>query len=277
MKLFSLGLLILLVGYGLFTAMVYFRQDKLIFYPDIPDRTLKETPGRIGLNYQNVSMTTADNVALHGWFIPHPHEQAVVLFCHGNAGNISHRLSTIQTLHDLNLSVFIFDYRGYGKSEGKITETGSYRDAQAAWQYLTKARHYRPNQIIIWGRSLGAAIAVNLAARYKTKGIILESTFTSIPNLAADLYPLLPVRWMSRYQYNSLKSVKKINSPLLIVHSRDDEIIPYKHGKRLFEAANAPKDFLQIHGSHDAGVYDSYDLYKTKLSQFLENLKYTYP
>ena len=273
LKLFSLGVLLLSIGYGLFAAMIYLRQDKLIFYPDIPDRDLKETPERIGLDYQNVSITTADNVALHAWFIPHPHEQAVVLFCHGNAGNISHRLSTIETLHDLKLSVFLFDYRGYGKSEGKITETGSYLDAQAAWQYLTKTRHYHPDQIIIWGRSLGAAIAANLAAQYKTKGVILESTFTSIPNLAADLYPLLPVRWMSRYKYNVLKSVKAINSPLLIVHSRDDEIIPYKHGQQLFGAANAPKDFLEVHGSHDAGLYESYELYTTKLTQFLQSLK----
>jgi len=271
LKLLGLGLLLIL-GYGLFTSLVYFRQEQLIFYPDFPGRQISSTPKSIGLSYQNVSFVTEDNVQLHGWYIPHPQEKAVALFCHGNAGNISHRLQSIQTMHELGLSVFIFDYRGYGQSEGKISESGTYQDAQAAWKYLTHIRHYQAEEILVWGRSLGAAIAANLAATQQAKAVIIESSFTSVPDLAAQLYPLLPVRWISRYQYDVMKSVKNIHRPILIVHSREDEIIPFKHGKQLFEAANEPKMFLEISGSHDAGIQISRTRYTKKLFEFINSL-----
>ncbi|MDH5259642.1 MAG: alpha/beta hydrolase [Gammaproteobacteria bacterium] len=257
--------------------MVYFRQDKLIFYPNMPGRALTATPANIGLPYQVATVRTKDNVLLHSWYIPHPQEKAVVLFCHGNAGNISHRLQTIKTLHDLKLSVFIFDYRGYGESEGNVSEAGTYLDAQAAWQYLTQTRNYHPDHIILWGRSLGAAVAANLSAnlatKSKAKALILESSFTSVPDLAASIYPLLPVRLLSRYQYDVVKNIKTIHSPVLIIHSRDDEIIPFSLGKKLFDAANEPKSFLEIRGGHNEGIIVSHDVYTEKLLQFLESLK----
>jgi len=264
--------LLLILGYALLTSLIYFRQDKLIFFPDFPSREISSTPKNIGLPYQSITFTTEDNVQLHGWYIPHPQGKAVALFCHGNAGNISHRLQSIQTMHELGLSVFIFDYRGYGQSEGEISESGTYQDAQAAWNYLTHTQHYQAEEIIVWGRSLGAAIAANLAAKQQPKAVILESSFTSVPDLATQLYPLLPVRWISHYQYNVMDSVKNIRRPILIVHSRDDEIIPFKHGARLFEAANEPKEFLEIKGSHNASIDISRTRYTDKLFEFINSL-----
>jgi len=272
LKLLSQLILVLLLVYVLFSALIYFRQDSLIFYPNFPSRELTSTPSHIGLSYESISLTTEDSTILHGWFISHPQEKAVVVFFHGNAGNISHRIQTIQLMHELALSVLIFDYRGYGKSQGKVSEKGLYLDAKAAWSYLTTSMGYENNDIVIWGRSLGAAIAANLAANKQAKAVILESTFTSVPDMASQLYPFLPVRWMSRYQLNVKQSVSAINSPLLIVHSRDDEIIPFSHGEKLFEFANQPKSFLVIQGSHDAGIFVSAKAYTNKVQVFLDSL-----
>lgn len=255
---------------------IYVRQDSLIFYPNLPGRQLTATPDNLGLVFENVTLTTSDNIKLHGWFVPHTREKAVVIFFHGNAGNISHRLQTIQLAHQLGLSIFIFDYRAYGLSEGILSEQGLYLDADAAWNYLRKEKHYTNNQIIIWGRSLGASIAAQLASLHQNKAVILESTFTSVPDMASELYPFLPVRLLSRYQLNVKQSVSKISSPILIIHSRDDQIIPYSHGETLFKAANDPKDFLSIRGTHDDGIFVSREIYTQKLQQFMTSLYETH-
>ena len=254
--------------------MIFFRQDSLIFYPDISGRELITTPAEIGLDYDVLRLETLDNVSIHGWYIPHEKERAVVLFCHGNAGNISHRMNTLELLHDMELSVLIFDYRGYGESEGRPSEQGTYNDVEAAWKFLTEDKHYAPGDIIIWGRSLGAAIAAHRAAKEDpVKGVILESTFTSVPDLGKKFYPLLPVHILSRYQYDVKKSIAAIHSPVLIMHSRDDEIIPFAHGERLFELANQPKYFVELSGGHNDYVYLNYDRYINKLQQFFDTLE----
>jgi fermentation-respiration switch protein FrsA (DUF1100 family) len=196
----------------------------------------------------------------------------VVLFCHGNAGNISHRLDSIRLFHELGLSVLIFDYRGYGQSSGKPTEKGTYRDADAAWHYLVTLRGILPGHIILFGRSLGAPIAADLATRQSAAAVILESAFTSVPDVAAKFYPWLPVRWLSRYQYNTRKKLASIHSPVMIVHSRDDEIIEYANGERLFEAANEPKQFLELRGGHNDGFMVSGKDYIRGLNNFLDNV-----
>ena len=266
-NLFNL-LLLVAVGYGGVALYLFFMQPRLLYYPDIPGRGLDANPAAVGLAYEEVFLQASDGVRLHAWFIPAAHPRATVLFCHGNAGNISHRLDSIRLLHSLGLQVLIFDYRGYGLSEGKPSEAGTYRDADAAWRYLREDRGLAASGIIILGRSLGAAIAADLASRTRPGAVILESAFTSVPDLAAGIYPWLPVRWLSRYRYDNLGKLARVGSPLLLVHSRDDEIIPFAHGERLFARAREPKAFLELRGGHNEAFQLSRKAYTHGLQSF---------
>ncbi|MBC8466839.1 MAG: alpha/beta hydrolase, partial [Deltaproteobacteria bacterium] len=241
-------LLIAACGYSVFLAFIYFYQPRLLFFPNLPSRQVNVSPGEVGLPYESVKLVTSDNVQLDGWFIPAPQTQGVVLFFHGNAGNISHRLDSLHLLNKLRLSTLIFDYRGYGRSQGKPSEQGTYLDAEAAWQHLTQERGVPSQQIILFGRSLGAAVATHLAAIHTPGALILESCFTSVPDIAADLYPFLPAKLLSRLNYNTKEKLQDVTCPVLIVHSRNDEIIPYKHGRALYAAAKEPKRFLELRG-----------------------------
>ena len=260
------------IGYAVLAAALFFYQPNLLYFPDMPTRQVQATPGDIGLDFDSVTLTTSDNEQLDAWFVPAELARGTLLFCHGNAGNNSHRLDSIRLFHELGLSVLIFDYRGYGQSTGKPTEKGTYRDADAAWQYLVEQRNISPEHIILFGRSLGASIAAELTTRQAAAGVILESAFTSVPDVAAKFYPWLPVRWMSRYQYNTLEQLAAIHSPVLIVHSRDDEIIPYSNGEHLFEAASEPKQFLELRGGHNDGFMVSGDSYLRGLEVFLNEV-----
>jgi hypothetical protein len=258
------------IGYAVLAVALFFYQPNLLYFPDMPTREIEATPADIGLDFEPLTLVTRDDEELDAWFIPADHARGVLLFCHGNAGNISHRLESIRVFHELGLSVLIFDYRGYGQSSGKPTEKGSYRDADAAWRYLVTQRGIPAEHIILFGRSLGASVAADLATRQSAAAVILESGFTSVPDLAAKFYPWLPVRWLSRYQYDTRKKLADIHSPVLIVHSRDDEIISYANGERLFEAANEPKQFLQLRGGHNDGFFVSGKDYIQGLDSFLE-------
>jgi fermentation-respiration switch protein FrsA (DUF1100 family) len=260
------------IGYAVLAAALFFYQPNLLYFPDMPTRQIQATPEVIGLDFDSVTLTTSDNEQLHGWFIPADPARGTLLFFHGNAGNISHRLDSIRLFHELGLSVLIFDYRGYGQSTGTLTEKGTYRDADAAWQYLVAQRGIPPEHIILFGRSLGAGIAAELATRQAAAGVILESAFTSVPDVAAELYPWLPVRWLSRYQYNTRKQLADIHSPVLIVHSRDDEIISYANGEQLFAAANEPKQFLELRGGHNDGFMVSADSYVRGIDVFINEV-----
>ena len=257
---------IALAVYVIVIIMVLIFQSRFIFFPE---RRIMATPGQVGLEFEDVAFLTADGNILSGWFIPAEEQKGVILFCHGNAGNISHRLDSIILFHHLRLSTFIFDYRGYGKSQGKITEVGTYADAEAAWRYLVKIKERAPNEIIIFGRSLGGAVASMLAKNHKSKGLILESTFTSIPDVAADIYPFLPIRNFTRFTYPTIENMKDVKCPVLIVHSRDDDIIPFTHGRRIFDAANEPKEFLEIRGSHNEGFLITGPRYRDGLESFI--------
>jgi fermentation-respiration switch protein FrsA (DUF1100 family) len=213
--------------------------------------------------------TTRDGVSLHGWFIPSPDTESVVLFCHGNAGNISHRLDSIRIFHDLGLSVFIFDYRGYGLSEGRPSEEGTYRDAEAAWNHLVEGRGIPSDRIILFGRSLGAAVAAHLAQTARPSALILESAFASVPEIASHHYWYLPVRWLSRFKYATAAYVRAVHAPTLVIHSRDDEINPIEQGRDVFRQANEPKVFLEISGDHNSGFLLSGARYTEGLRQFL--------
>jgi len=263
-------LLLVAVGYGALALYLFIMQPRLLYYPDMPGRELEATPAAIGLAYADVALQTSDGVRLHAWFIPVANPRATLLFCHGNAGNISHRLDSLRLLHSLGLQVLIFDYRGYGLSEGGPSEKGSYRDVDAAWHYLREVRGLPEAGIIIFGRSLGAAVAADLASRTRPAAVILESAFTSVPDMAAELYPWLPVRLLSRYRYDNLGKVARIERPLLLVHSRQDEIIPIAHGERLFQHAREPKRFLELAGGHNDAFLTSRKAYTLGLKSFLD-------
>jgi fermentation-respiration switch protein FrsA (DUF1100 family) len=261
--------LLVALGYGAFAGFIYLMQPRLLYYPNLPTRELMATPAEIGLDYEAVTLPTDDGLRLSAWYIPHPAPRATMLFFHGNAGNLSNRLESLRLFHDLGLAVFIIDYRGYGQSEGSPSETGTYRDAAAAWDYLVDERHIAPQEIVIFGRSLGGAIAAELASHTRPAALILESAFTSVPNMAARLYPWLPVRWLSRYRYDTRRALEATSSPVLIIHSREDDIIPYAEGEQLFAHAREPKRFLKILGGHGNGFLISRDAYERGIDDFL--------
>ena len=264
---------ILLVVFAIYLVLLLFVfvfQEKMVYFPY---KAIRQFPSNIGLPYREVILKTSDGFRVHGWLVGEraKTDRDVVLFCHGNAGNISHRLDSLAIFDRLGLKVFIFDYRGYGRSEGKLSEKGTYLDAEAAWRFLTEEENIPPGRIILFGRSLGGAVAAYLAAGMGAKAgaLILESTFTSIPDLGAQLYPIFPVRLLSRFRYNTLAYLDKIAVPVLVVHSPADEMIPFRHGKALFEAARSPKQFLQLSGSHNEGFWQSGDTYIDGLYEFL--------
>ena len=270
-SLLSLALLAALVYVG-FSLLIYLWQPRLLYFPS---SQIESTPAQVGLTFQDVSLVTADNIKLAAWFVPVEQARGVILFCHGNGGNISHRLDSLLIFHQLGYNVLIFDYRGYGQSEGSPSEQGTYRDAEAAWQYLVQQKGFAGHQIVLFGRSLGGAVATRLATHHDPGGLILESVFTSVPDMAAELYPLLPTRFLSRYSYNTRQALAEVNSPLLVVHSLGDEIIPFAQGHQLYQAANLPKTFLEISGDHNSGFMTSGSKYKQGLADFLSGIRVT--
>ncbi len=262
-------LTVMIAAYGALLLILYFSQSRLLYYPSLPSRVIMATPDQVGLNFETIALTTDDGIILHGWFLPLEKPRATLLFFHGNAGNISHRLDSLEIFHRLGLAVLIFDYRGFGRSEGRPTEAGNYRDAEAAWRLLTEQKKIPPEDILLFGRSLGAAVAARLASSYPARGLILESAFTSVPDMAADLYPLFPVRWLSRFQFDTRAYLESVTCPVLVVHSPDDEIIPFKHGQQLYQTARQPKRFLEIGGSHNMGFLQSGNSYREGLERFI--------
>jgi fermentation-respiration switch protein FrsA (DUF1100 family) len=261
-------ILTLISAYGIVVVLVFLFQSSLVYFPM---HSVSAAPKKIGLDFEELQLKTRDGVTLSGWFIPAKEQRGVLLFCHGNAGNISHRLESIRIFHDLGLSILIFDYRGFGQSEGSISEKGTYLDAEAAWEHLVEERHIDPSEIILFGRSIGGAVAARLATRQQAAALILESTFTSITDLGAQVYPYLPIRLLSRYDYNTLSYLQQIDMPLLIIHSPDDEIIPFTHAKALYESASEPKEFLEISGDHNTGFFISGEQYIDGIDRFLSN------
>ena len=260
--------------------VLYLGQSNLVYRPS---QELIETPATLGLKFEDIQITTKDNVNLDAWFVPAKDKdqigKGVILFCHGNGGNIGDRVSYLPIFRDLGLSTFLFDYRGYGKSGGKPTEEGTYNDVEAAWQYLTQEKQIPPKKIIIYGESLGGAIASYLAQKISQQdsknaasGLVLASTFTSVSDRASELYPFLPIRLLSRFSYNSRDRLPNIKIPVLIIHSTDDEIIPFSHGDRNFQAANQPKKLVKLRGDHNGGFLDSLEIYRNGLNEFIESI-----
>ena len=269
MKRMLTALVTVLFAFGVIVLLIYSLQDRLVYFPM---RELETTPRALGIDYEDVRLKTEDGVQLHGWFVATPAARATVLFFHGNGGNISHRLERIGIFRQLGLNVLLFDYRGYGRSDGAPSEQGTYRDARAAWRYLTETRGLSPSTVILYGESLGGAVATHLAAAQKPSAVVVESSFSSMVDLGAEVYPWLPVRWISRYVYPSAQNLARVHAPVLIIHSRDDEIIPFQHGQALFAAAREPKEFLEIRGGHNDGPLTSGSHYLKGLEGFLRTV-----
>ena len=265
------GTLTRLIGYPVIAVMALFvftrlMESRVIFFPT---REVTATPADIPLPFEEVWFESPDGVRLNAWFIPRAGARLTILFLHGNAGNIGHRLEKIQILHDLGLSVFIVDYRGYGKSGGRPSERGIRLDSDVAWRYLTETRGLSPETLVVYGESIGGAFAAGLAALRPCGALITEETFTSARDMTKRAVPL-PLRVFVSLQLDTLSHLSKVTVPKLIIHSVDDEIVPYKMGERLFAAAPEPKTFLRLRGGHNTAFLDSEALYQEGLADFLK-------
>jgi len=247
----------------------YFRHFEMshIYHPV---REISSTPQDIGLEYEDVYFQTSDQIKLHGWFIPFPDSKVTLLVFHGNYGNISQRLEQLKFLHKMGVNIFIFDYRGYGKSKGSVSEEGTYEDSLAAWNYLRSRKDINPYKIILFGRSLGGALAIDLAAKVRSLGLCIESTFTSIPDIGKELYPYNPINLFASIRYDSISKMGNIHCPVMICHSKQDDMIPFSHAERLFSAAHSPKEFYMLKGMHKDGGEITGDSYQKALQQFIQ-------
>lgn len=262
--------ILLLVYLGLI-VLVYFKQSSLVFVPET-DRAFHASPADIGLAFAPLKLVTADGETLDGWYVPaamNRPTRGLAMFFHGNAGNIAHRLDYLRMFRELGLATLIIDYRGYGRSSGTPSEQGTYLDAEAAWRHATQVLKFPAERIVVFGESLGGGVATHLAAKDHPAALVLASTFTSVPDMGADLYPLLPIRLLAHIHYDNIARVARINCPLLVIHSRNDDIIPFAHGQRLFEAARTSKQFLEIEGGHNDGFVFGQEAWIRQLDNFL--------
>jgi fermentation-respiration switch protein FrsA (DUF1100 family) len=261
--------------YGGILALLRVYESRLIYFPG-PEHRLVAPPPSLGLPIQRVEITTEDAVKLVSWVIPAESPSSLwLLVCHGNAGNLSEfdRPVHYAGLRQLGLNLLAFDYRGYGESGGAPSEAGLYRDADAAYRYLTNQRGVPANRIVIFGHSLGSAVAVDLASRVPSAGLILEGAFTSATDRGQELYPYRPVRWIARSRFSSVDKIARMTVPKLFLHAKGDEVIPLAHGRRLYEAASPPKTFVELRGGHgDAFDVDSMT-YFGSIANFLRTLR----
>ena len=257
------------VGWVLLSGAMFLLQPSMLFFPMA---SLEQTPRDWGLEYEDVAFDTEDGLTLHGWYLPRKGATRVLLFFHGNAGNISHRGESIAIFHRLGLDVLIVDYRGFGHSQGSTSEKGLYRDAIASWRWLTEQRGYSAGAVILFGRSLGGVVAAQLASQVQPLGLILESSFSSARDTARALFPLLSRLVPLRYELDAAQYVKRATCPILVLHSPEDDVIPYRLGRKLFDAAPNPKRFVDLRGGHNDGFLLSQPGYARSLAEFLATL-----
>jgi len=263
---------VILIGASTYLGVgfiLYIMQTRFVFHPS---REIDGTPDSAGLAYEDVVFTAGDDVRLSGWFVPATEPRGTVLFCHGNAGNISHRIEMLSILHGIGLNTFIFDYRGYGASEGFPSEKGLYRDAEAAWNWLVETKCTEPADIIVYGRSLGGPVAAHLAGDHVPRGLVLESAVSSIPDMAGALYPWLPGRSLARYGFSTVDHLRRVTCPIFVIHSRTDDLVPFELGQKIYDAAPEPKQFMEIIGGHNRGFIETGQPYRDGLDQFIGGL-----
>jgi len=257
-------ILVSVIGLNL---VYYVQQPRMLFFPT---RDMQKTPKDWGLAYEDVYLDSSNGNRIHGWFMPNSKSNRAILFFHGNGGNISHRGDSLVIFSRLGLNVLIVDYQGYGNSEGRPGEQEFNDDAHAAFRELTEKRGFIKENIVVFGRSLGGAVASRLAAETQPGTVILESTFSSISDMAARFFPLMSKFVVQRYHFNTIEQVRKINSPVLVLHSRSDEIIPFASGEQVYLAANKPKLFVEMTGDHNNGFLNTQPGYEQVLAKFLE-------
>ncbi|NOY88633.1 MAG: alpha/beta hydrolase, partial [FCB group bacterium] len=247
----------LMIPLGIYVGVVlylYFNQKNMIFYPK---KDFDASPKEFNLQWENVDIPVGNKENIFGWYFPVTNSNAhkVVLFCHGNAGNISHRLSTVQFFVGLEINVFIFDYRGYGQSKGESKESNLYTDARLCYKWLVERKNFQPKDIFILGRSLGGAVAIDLATKVACGGLIVESSFTSATELGKKIFPWFPIKSLVKYRFDSIDKIDLVNCPLLVAHSPEDDMIPFYMGEALFEKAKKPKKFFRLNGLHNEREY----------------------
>ncbi|MDD5627901.1 MAG: alpha/beta hydrolase [Elusimicrobia bacterium] len=252
----------------LWLGLRWFERANLYF----PNRHLEADPGALGLPFEDLLLTAADGATVHAWFVPLRPQSPAVVFCHGNAGNISHRLDKLMALRRAGASVLLFDYRGYGRSSGRPDELGTYLDAEAAYRWLAEQKKTPAGRIVIHGESLGGAVALELALRRRPAGLILESAFTSVVEMCRHVFPFLPAELIVRFRYDSLAKIPRLSCPVLVMHSPEDDVVPYSMGRRLYDAAPGPKTFLELKGGHNEGFLDTGPAYEQAIAGFLASL-----
>ena len=264
------GMIVLFLAlYGVFLVSC---ERRIIYHPHkYPEGNWNSSSSSV--SREDVHFTASDGVRLHGWYIPSAGAKATLLWFHGNAGNITHRLGNIEMLKPLNLNIFIFDYRGYGKSEGEPDEKGIYSDSQAAYDWLVKVKNILPEEIILFGRSLGGICAVEVASGNPAAGLILESVFPSAGKMAEKIFPVLPLGGAIKSRFDAISKVPDLKLPKLFIYGTQDEIVPYKLGRELFSVAADPKEFYDIQG---AGHNDTFLVggagYFNALGQFIKKV-----
>lgn len=253
---------------ALFFVYIKYLERKGIYYPS---RQINLYPSSVDLSFEDVYFTTADNLKINAWYIPSDKARFTLLFCHGNAGNIMDRLDKIQLLHRIGMNIFIFDYRGFGKSEGEPREQGLYLDAQAAYDYLIKKLEVDPVGIILYGESLGSTVAIDLARTKQVGGVIIEGGFSSGKDMGARMYPFLPGFIFSNI-FDSISKIRDVRAPLLFIHGREDQIVPLNLAYKLYQRANAPKEFVELPGDHNTFFLDSWQKITSSISAFISKL-----
>jgi len=254
-------------GYVGICVLVWIFQARLVWFPGPPPLS---GPGELGWAFEPVVLRSNDGVNLAAWFLPVDGARAALLISHGNAGSIQQRLTQAEAFREMGLSVLLYDYRGYGDSDGRPSESGTYLDARAAFDHLVQVRGFEPSRILLYGESLGGAVTVELATARRSAGVILESSFTSLPDVAASIYPWLPVRLLTRIQYASIDRIERIDAPLLVLHSVQDEIIPFSHAQGLMERARAPKRLVRTAGGHNDGGFTARAEWRRDVAAFVD-------
>lgn len=260
--LYIIIIILLIVGY------IKYIENRGVFFPI---KNIEITPDFINLPFEDIYIQTKDNIKINGWFISSNNAKYTILFCHGNAGNIADRLDKISLLYGLGVNIFIIDYRGFGRSQGRPSESGLYLDAEAAYNYLVNIKKILAQQIILYGESLGTVAVINLAAKLKVKAIILEGAFSSGKDMARKIYPFLPTFLFSN-KFDSQFAIREIGAPKLFIHSRDDEIVPFNLARKLYDVSREPKQFIEIQGDHNNAFLDSKETYISSIAAFIRGL-----
>lgn len=246
--------------------MLFLFQGKLLF---ITTQELHRTPAVNGWEFEDVELPVGDETT-HAWWIPAPGKsKGVILFSHGNAGNIADRIESVGIFRDMGFDTLVYDYGGYGRSTGRPSEARCYADIRAMWAWLTETRDIAPGRIVIFGRSLGAGPSIQLATEVEAAALVVESAFLSVPKMAQRVYPMFPAKFIVRYRFNNEAKIGHVNMPVLFIHSPDDSLIPFEHGQRLHELAHPPKDFLEIRGEHNEGFWQSGEVYTDGILDFI--------